>query len=148
MRGSGKTEASGAGSVPIRKRGIEDEQIFTMSRCHGIALVIYGEEDAGCGTYDKLHANTTDAALEKHLPVVEVKKDVVQAKVGADDHPMDEDHYITWVYLETTRGGSLRVLKPGDQPQVEFRLSDGERPLAVYEYCNRHGLWKAELAQE
>ena len=52
---------------------------------------------------------------------------------------MDEDHYITWVYLETTRGGSLRVLKPGDQPQVEFRLSDGERPLAVYEYCNRHG---------
>lgn len=42
--------------------------------CHGIALVIYGEEDAGCGTYDKLHANTTDAALEKHLPVVEVKK--------------------------------------------------------------------------
>ena len=47
--------------------------------CHGIALVIYGEEDAGCGTYDKLHANTTDAALEKHLPVVEVKKDVVQA---------------------------------------------------------------------
>lgn len=53
--------------------------------CHGIALVIYGEEDAGCGAYDKLHANTTDAALEKHLPVVEVKKDVVQAKVGADD---------------------------------------------------------------
>ena len=104
--------------------------------CHGIALVIYGEEDAGCGTYDKLHANTTDAALEKHLPVVKVKKD------------MDEDHYITWVYLETTRGGSLRVLKPGDPPQVEFRLSDGERPLAVYEYCNRHGLWKAELAQE
>ena len=47
--------------------------------CHGIALVIYGEEDAGCGTYDKLHANTTDAALEKHLPVVEVKKNVVQA---------------------------------------------------------------------
>ena len=141
MRGSGKTEASGAGSVPIRKRGIVDEQIFTMSR-------LYGEEDAGCGIYDKLHANTTDAALEKHLPVVEVKKDVVQAKVGADDHPMDEDHYITWVYLETTRGGSLRVLKPGDQPQVEFRLSDGERPLAVYEYCNRHGLWKAELAQE
>ena len=117
---------------------------------HGFPAVCKrrGEEDGGCGTYDKLHANTTDAALEKHLPVVEVKKDVVQAKVGADDHPMDEDHYITWVYLETTRGGSLRVLKPGDQPQVEFRLSDGERPLAVYEYCNRHGLWKAELAQE
>lgn len=79
--------------------------------CHGIALVIYGEEDAGCGTYDKLHANTTDAALEKHLPVVKVKKDMVQAKVGENDHPMDEDHYITWVYLETTRGRKPPGLK-------------------------------------
>ena len=111
-------------------------------------LVIPGKRTRAAGLLTSFTANTTDAALEKHLPVVEVNKDVVQAKVGADDHPMDEDHYITWVYLETTRGGSLRVLKPGDQPQVEFRLSDGERPLALYEYCNRHGLWKAELAQE
>lgn len=115
--------------------------------CHGVALVIYGEEDAGCGTYDKLHANTSDAALEKHLPVVRVEKGKVMAKIGDHDHPMEEDHFITWVYLETTCGGMLRVLKPKDRPEVEFRLSDGERPLAVYEYCNRHGLWKAEVSQ-
>ena len=115
--------------------------------CHGVALVIYGEEDAGCGTYDKLHANTSDAALEKHLPVVRVEKGKVMAKIGNHDHPMEEDHFITWVYLETTCGGMLRVLKPKDRPEVEFRLSDGERPLAVYEYCNRHGLWKAEISQ-
>lgn len=114
--------------------------------CHGVALVIYGEEDAGCGTYDKLHANTSDAALEKHLPVVRVEDGKVTAKIGDHDHPMEEDHFITWVYLETTCGGMLRVLKPKDRPEVEFRLSDGERPLAVYEYCNRHGLWKAEIA--
>ena len=46
--------------------------------CHGVALVIYGESDAGCGSYDKLHANTTEAAVEKHLPVVKVKKDMVE----------------------------------------------------------------------
>lgn len=115
--------------------------------CHGVALVIYGEEDAGCGTYDKLHANTSDAALEKHLPVVRVEEGKVMAKIGDHDHPMEEDHFITWVYLETTCGGMLRVLKPKDRPEVEFRLSDGERPLAVYEYCNRHGLWKAEISQ-
>ncbi len=115
--------------------------------CHGVALVIYGEEDAGCGTYDKLHANTSDAALEKHLPVVRVEKGKVMAKIGDHDHPMEEDHFITWVYLETTCGGMLRVLKPKDRPEVEFRLSDGERPLAVYEYCNRHGLWKTEISQ-
>ncbi len=113
--------------------------------CHGIALVIYGEEDAGCGTYDKLHANTTEAAIEKHLPVVEVKKGKVIAKVGANDHPMEDDHYITWVYLETTRGGMLRTLKPGDKPSVQFTLDDNERPLAVYEYCNKHGLWMKEF---
>ena len=72
----------------------------------------------------------------------------IQGKGGSRRPSHGRGHYITWVYLETTRGGSLRVLKPGDQPQVEFRLSDGERPLALYEYCNRHGLWKAELAQE
>ena len=97
--------------------------------CHGIALVIYGEEDAGCGIYDKLHANTTDAALEKHLPVVEVKKDVVQAKVGADDHPMDEDHYITWVYLETTRAVSYTHLMPtlteSDRKNIREAVSYG-----------------------
>ncbi|MCI9569321.1 MAG: desulfoferrodoxin [Lachnospiraceae bacterium] len=116
--------------------------------CHGVALVIYGEGEAGCGTYDKLHVNTTDAALEKHLPVVKVKKDCVEAKVGENDHPMETDHYITWVYLETTRGGQLRTLKPGDKPAVQFLLSDDERPLAVYEYCNKHGLWKSEIAQQ
>ncbi len=81
----------------------------------------------------------------QQMPVVKVENGRVKAQVGQNDHPMEEDHYITWVYLETTRGGSLRVLKPGDKPMVEFVLSDGERPLAVYEYCNRHGLWKAEL---
>lgn len=122
-------------------------RFLQCSECKGIALVIYGEDNAACGTYDKLHANTTDAAVEKHLPVVKVKKDKVEVKVGENDHPMEDDHYITWVYVETTRGGQLRVLKPGDKPYVEFNMSDGERPLAVYEFCNKHGLWKVEISQ-
>ena len=85
--------------------------------------------------------------MEKHLPVVKVKKDMVEARIGENDHPMEDGHYITWVYIETTRGGQLRVLKPGDKPVAKFTMSDGERPLAVYEYCNLHGLWKVEISQ-
>lgn len=123
-------------------------RFLQCSECHGIALVIYGEGEGGCGEYEKLHANTTDAAVEKHLPVVKVTKDKVEAKVGENDHPMDEEHFITWVYVETTRGGQLRVLKPGDEPKAVFQMSDGERPLAVYEFCNKHGLWKVEISQK
>lgn len=123
-------------------------RFLQCSDCHGIALVIYGEGEGGCGEYEKLHANTTDAAVEKHLPVVKVTKDKVEAKVGENDHPMDEEHFITWVYVETTRGGQLRILKPGDDPKAVFQMSDGERPLAVYEFCNKHGLWKVEISQK
>lgn len=113
--------------------------------CHGVAMVLYGDEDAGCGQYDKLHVNTSDGAVEKHLPVVKAEKDRVVARVGEIDHPMEDDHFITWVYLETTRGGQLRVLKPGDEPVATFCLTDGEEAISVYEYCNKHGLWRVEI---
>ena len=120
-------------------------RFLQCKECHGICLVLFGKEDAGCGTYEKLHANTSDGAVEKHLPVVKAWKNVVEVRVGENDHPMADDHFITWVHLETTRGGHLRVLKPGDEPAAVFSLSDEEKPLAVYEYCNLHGLWKKEL---
>lgn len=122
-------------------------RFLQCTECHGVALVIYGEGEGGCGRYEKLHANTTDAAVEKHLPVVKVTEKKVVARIGENDHPMENDHFITWVYVETTRGGQLRVLKPGDVPEATFEMSDGERPLAVYEYCNKHGLWKVEISQ-
>ena len=57
---------------------------------------------------------------------------------------MTEEHLIQWVYLQTTKGGQRKNLIAGQEPVVTFALSD-EEPVAVYAYCNLHGLWKAEI---
>lgn len=92
----------------------------------------------------ELVPNTTDAANEKHVPVVTVEGDVLKAVVGSVEHPMEEAHYIQFIFVETDKGGHRRALKPGEKPEAEFNLH-GEKPVAVYEYCNLHGLWKKEL---
>lgn len=112
--------------------------IIGMIYASGVPVVCCGEE------MEELVANTTDGAHEKHVPVVEVKGNVVDVKVGSVAHPMVEAHYIQWVYLETKNGGQRKTLKPGDEPHVTFTVIDDE-PVAVYEYCNLHGLWKAEI---
>jgi len=86
---------------------------------------------------------TTDAAVEKHLPVYEVKDGKVFVTVGSIEHPMGEDHYIEWISLQTKQGNQRKCLKPGQPPKACFSLCDGDEVEAVYEYCNLHGLWKA-----
>ena len=93
----------------------------------------------------ELVPNTTDAAQEKHVPVATVEDNKVVVNVGSVDHPMLDEHWIQWVYLETDKGGHRKVLNPGEKPNVVFALTEDEKPLAVYEYCNLHGLWVAKL---
>ncbi len=88
--------------------------------------------------------NTSDGAGEKHLPVVSVEKNTIRVKVGEIQHPMVEEHYIHWVYLETSQGCQRKNLNPGEEPNVVFYIGE-EKPIAVYEYCNLHGLWKTEV---
>ncbi len=98
-----------------------------------------------CGEPMKeLIPNTTDAATEKHVPDVVIDGDILKATVGTTKHPMEKEHYIQFIFVETKNGGHRRILNPGDEPYAEFDLH-GEEPLAVYEYCNLHGLWKKEL---
>ena len=92
----------------------------------------------------KLEAGTVEASLEKHVPVVDVTDGVVKVEVGSVHHPMLENHSIKWVYLQTDKGGQRKILNPGDEPCVEFALC-GDKPIAVYAYCDLHGLWKAEI---
>ena len=87
--------------------------------------------------------NTTDAAQEKHVPVVEVKDLLATVSVGSVTHPMQEDHYIKWIILETTEGLKVKNLTPSDKPVAIFPLLDGEEVIAAYEFCNKHGIWKA-----
>ncbi len=93
----------------------------------------------------ELIPNTTDAAQEKHVPAVTVDGQKVTVQVGSTEHPMLEAHYIQFIILETSQGWQKKDLKPGDAPKAVFALAEGETPVAAYEYCNLHGLWKAEI---
>ena len=98
-----------------------------------------------CGKpMEELKANTTDASQEKHVPVVTVDGNKVNVTVGSVAHPMEAEHYIEWIYVQTENGGLRKTLNPGDAPEAEFCLG-GDKAVAVYAYCNLHGLWKADV---
>lgn len=92
---------------------------------------------------EELTANTSDGALEKHVPVIEVSGDVVTVRVGSVEHPSLPAHYIGWILLETEQGFQIHYLKPGMKPEATFKVT--EKVLAAYEYCNLHGLWKGTV---
>ncbi len=99
--------------------------------------------DKSMSVGEELVANTTDAAQEKHVPVVKVDGDAVSVCVGSVEHPMLEEHFIQWILLETEAGFQIHYLKPGMKPVAEFKVT--EKVVAAYEYCNLHGLWKAAV---
>lgn len=120
-------------------------------KCHDCKNIITFIEDAGvpvmsCGEEMKeMIPNSTDAAGEKHVPVVTVEGKKVIVNVGEVDHPMLDEHFITYVALESKQGTQIKKLVPGAKPHAEFMLTDDDELVAVYEYCNLHGLWKKEV---
>lgn len=121
--------------------------------CRHCGNIVNKISDAGvpvmcCGqAMEELVANTVDASLEKHVPVAEAEGNKVKVKVGAAEHPMGAEHFIEWIYLETVKGGQLKRLFPGEAPETVFVL-DNDKAVAVYAYCNLHGLWKAEVTDK
>ena len=98
-----------------------------------------------CGEQMKLlKANTSDGALEKHVPKVTVIGNDVEVVIGEVVHPMIQQHYIEWILLETEKGHQIKYLHPEQEPKHSFSLKD-DKLVAVYEYCNLHGLWKKEM---
>ena len=127
---------------------MKDHHRFYLCKKDGTLLgVIHdgGGELLCCGQpMQELIANTAEGAQEKHLPVSQVDGNVLQVSVGSTHHPMSQEHAIRWVYLQTQRGGQLKYLQPDEAPQVHFTL-DQDKAIALYAYCNLHGLWKAEV---
>lgn len=113
--------------------------IIEMVHTKGVPVICCGEP------MKELVANTVDAAVEKHVPFVVVEGNKVSVKVGEVEHPMIPEHYIQWIYLHTNKGIQRKELTATEKPVAEFYLGDGEQVIAVYEYCNLHGLWKKEL---
>lgn len=103
----------------------------------GVPVVCCGEK------MEELVANTVDASAEKHVPVVtRLDEKTIKVEVGSVAHPMLPEHHISFIYVETKSGG-IRV-DLNDQPEAVINVGD-EQVVAVYEYCNLHGLWKVAV---
>ncbi len=100
--------------------------------CHGVPM-------------EELKADSVEAALEKHVPDVLVEGSVVKVQVGSVMHPMIPEHYITLIVLETKKGYQVVHLAPEDEPSAAFAIAPGDAPVAVYEFCSLHGLWKYDF---
>ncbi len=98
----------------------------------GVPVVCCGEP------MSEIVPGTTDAAVEKHVPVWTVENGIVHVKVGSVEHPMLPEHYIEWVSLQTKQGNQRKELHPGEKPEVCFALCEGDEVEAVYAYCNLH----------
>ena len=105
----------------------------------GVPVVCCGEK------MKELIPGVSDGAAEKHVPAVKVEGNKVIVEVGSVEHPMAEVHYIEWIILESEKGFQKVDLKPNQKPIAEFIIAEGDKPVAAYEYCNLHGLWKADI---
>ena len=122
-------------------------RFYVCEHCGNIIGVIHnaGVPMMCCGQkMTLLEPGTVEASHEKHIPVVEKNGDIVKVTIGSVAHPMLEEHHIVWIYLQTNRGGQRKCLPIGGEPTVSFALCE-ETPVAVYAYCNLHGLWKTDL---
>jgi superoxide reductase len=123
----------------------EQKEIYRCGFCGNIIEVLHG---AGgkliCCEQEMivLKENTTDAAVEKHVPVIERNSNTVTVRVGSVAHPMDENHYIEFIEIITDSRVYREFLKPGGNPETAFDV-EGD-VLNARAYCNLHGLWKNE----
>ena len=122
-----------------------EQKFYVCKHCGNMVAFV---KDAGvpimcCGEkMSEVIPCTTDAAVEKHVPVVTQEGNKITVAVSSVEHPMLPEHYIMGVYIETKNGGQLHKFQPGDTPKATFTLADGDEFVAAYEYCNLHGLWK------
>ncbi len=112
-------------------------KIIAMVKGTPVPTVCCGEK------MQEIIPGTTDAAVEKHVPVYSVDGGKVTVKVGSVTHPMTPEHYIEWISLKTTAGNQRKALNPGDAPEAVFYIAEDDKVEEVFAYCNLHSLWKA-----
>lgn len=112
-------------------------QIIAIVKKTGVPVICCGEP------MQEIVPGTTDASVEKHVPVIAVEGNKVTVCVGSAEHPMLDEHYIEWIALETKMGNQRKSLAPGDAPKACFAICDGDEVVAAYAYCNLHSLWRS-----
>ncbi|MCE5333683.1 MAG: desulfoferrodoxin [Desulfobacteraceae bacterium] len=122
----------------------ERAQVYKCEVCGNIVEVMHGGQGelVCCGQPMKMFVeNTTDAAKEKHVPVVQRDGRTTKVTVGSVAHPMEEKHYIEWIEVSDGNEVYRHYLEPGSRPEAVFPVASEK--ITVREYCNLHGLWKA-----
>lgn len=124
---------------------VEVGQVYKCDKCGIIFEIVHagGGHIVCCGQpTTALVENTTDAAKEKHVPVVTAAGGGCVVAVGSVPHPMVEEHFIEWIEVST--GGKIvrQYLAPGQEPAATFCLPADA--VVARAYCNLHGLWKGE----
>ena len=120
-------------------------KIYKCRTCGQIIISVNEKSDniTCCGSdMMLLKAGEVDAALEKHVPVYTLEDNIINVQVGEVIHPMEEDHYIECIIYEYNNGYDIVKLNPGEEPKAKFNYKGTG---AIYEYCNKHGLWKKEI---
>lgn len=120
-------------------------RFFRCSHCGNIITKIHdsGVPVVCCGEpMQELIANIVDASQDKHIPAATRKGNIITVLVGNILHPMEEKHFIEWIFIQTKLGNQFKLLNPAIEPKEEFAIIDGDEVENVYAYCNIHGLWK------
>lgn len=120
---------------------------YFCKHCGKIIVVLNepGTPTVCCGEImTRLLPGTTDASIEKHVPILTTNGNLVTVNVGENPHPMTEDHYIEWILLVTNKGLHKKFLQPGEHPTATFIITENEKVLKAYEFCNLHKLWKSK----
>jgi len=121
-------------------------EFFICAHCGNVVAFLEekGVKITCCGEEVRLFKpNVVDAAVEKHVPVVEVNDHTVTVTVSNVLHPMSEDHYISWIVLHSEQGNQRKIISRTGEPKAVFALTDEDRPVTAYACCNLHGLWKS-----
>ncbi|MGI6242691.1 MAG: desulfoferrodoxin [Prevotella sp.] len=117
-------------------------EIYKSAANGSLVEILNPGEGALASDLKQVKENTTDAATEKHVPVIEAIEGGYRVKVGSVEHPMTEEHYIEWIELITENEVLRKYLTPTDKPVAEFKTD--AKHVCARGYCNLHGLWKAE----
>ncbi len=121
-------------------------KFYHCEKCDNFVVLLNEPKSSACcdSSMKEIIPGSVDASKEKHVPVIKADGSQVKVHVGSVDHPMEEKHYIEFIILETNQGFQKKDLKPGDAPEAAFALTEGEKVLRAYAYCNLHGMWVAE----
>ena len=118
-------------------------EVYKCDVCGNIVEVLHAGPAALTCCNQKMtlmSENTVDAAVEKHVPVIEVGADSITVKVGSVAHPMQDEHFIEWIELIADGTAYRRFRQPGMAAEAVFCLQADK--VTAREHCNIHGLWK------